>query len=160
MGIKPPENITELRRFLGMTNQLSKFSPHLAEQTKPLRDLLSSKNLYAWGDDQDRAFNKIKATLSWSEILARYDATRETILSADASFYGIGAVLRQRQQNGDQRPISYISRALTDTEQRYAQIEKEALGITWYAIPYWKTDHKILIPLFSSKPLNELPIQV
>ena len=167
VGIKPPENITELRRFLGMTNQLSKFSPHLADQTKPLRDLLSSKNLYVWGDDQDRAFNNIKETLSSSEILARYDAAQET---ADASSYGIGAVLRQRQQNGDLRPISYISRALTDTEQRYAQIEKEALGITWacerfqdYLIGmrfHIETDHKLLIPLFSSKPLNELPIRV
>ena len=151
-----------------MTNQLSKFSPRLAEQTKPLRDLLSSKNLYVWGDNQDRAFNKIKETLSSSEILARYDAALETILSADASSYGIGAVLRQRQQNGDLRPISYISRALTDTEQRYAQIEKEALGITCtcerfqdYLIGmrfHIETDHKPLIPLFSSKPLNELPI--
>ena len=41
--MKQPKNITELRRFLGMVNQLTKFSPHLADQTKPLRDLLRTK---------------------------------------------------------------------------------------------------------------------
>ena len=101
---------------------------------------------------------------------SRYDATREIVLSADASSCGTGAVLRQRQRNGDLQPISYISRALTDTEQRYAQIEKEALGITWACKKFQdyligmrfsiETDHKPLIPLLLSKPVNELPIRV
>lgn len=43
-----PKTVTEVRRFLGMINQLSKFSPHLANLTKPLRDLLSSKNQWSW----------------------------------------------------------------------------------------------------------------
>ena len=42
--MKTPTTVSELRRFLGMINQQSKFSPHLADQTKPLRDLLSKKN--------------------------------------------------------------------------------------------------------------------
>ena len=48
--MKPPSNVTELRRFLGMINQLSKFSPHLANKTQPLRALLSSKNHWSWGN--------------------------------------------------------------------------------------------------------------
>ena len=44
-----PTNITELRRLLGMTNQISKFTPHLSNMTKPLRDLSSTKNLWIWG---------------------------------------------------------------------------------------------------------------
>ena len=38
-----PTNITETRHFLGMVNQLNKFSPHLAKKTKPIRELLSTK---------------------------------------------------------------------------------------------------------------------
>lgn len=127
-GMKPPTNITELRRFLGMINQLNKFSPNLADRTKPLRDLLSKKNHWVWGDEQDKAFREIKESLSSEEVLARFDATLEIVVSADGSSYGLGAVLQQRQPNGELQPIAYISRAMTTTEQRYAQIEKEALG--------------------------------
>ena len=60
-----------------------------------------------------------------------FDPTRETIVSADASCYGLGAVLMQRQPEGTLKPVSYICRLLTPTEQRYAQIEKEALAFMW-----------------------------
>ena len=122
--MKPPSTVSELRRFLGMVNQQSKFLPHLADRTKPLRDLLSLKNQWRWGHEQQQAFDDLKRALSTSEVLALYDARHETTLSADASSYGLRAVLRQRQPDGSLRPIAYASRALTETEQRYSQIEK------------------------------------
>ena len=131
LGMKPPTNTPELRRFLGMVNQMTKFSPHMADTTKPLQDLLSQKNHWVWGGDQDKAYKEVKQSLSSAEVLAKYDVSRETVLSADASSYGLGAVLQQTQPNGELHPVAYISRALTSTEQRYTQIEKEALGITW-----------------------------
>ena len=95
--MKAPSNVSELRRFLGMVTQQSKFSPHLANATKPLRDLLSSKNQWIWGHDQQRAFESLKRALSSSEVLALYNAGHETIVSADASSYGLGAVMRQHR---------------------------------------------------------------
>ena len=59
-SMKPPCNITELRRFLGMANQLGKFSPHLAEYSQPLRELLHSKRVWVWGPEQEQAFQTIK----------------------------------------------------------------------------------------------------
>ena len=78
-------------------------------------------------------------------------------MSADASSYGLGAVLTQKLEDGERKAVAYISRALTPVEQRYAQIEKEALATTWacerlsdYLIGktfHIETDHKPLVPL-------------
>ena len=46
--------LSGVRRLLGMVNQLGKFSPLLAEHSKPIRDLLSSKNQFYWGPDQQK----------------------------------------------------------------------------------------------------------
>ena len=81
---------SELRRFLGMVNQLSKFQPQIAELSKPLRDPLSTKNHWSWSEAQDTF--ALKRSLTTTPTLAHYDARRETTLSTDASFYGLGAV--------------------------------------------------------------------
>ena len=165
-----PSDVSELRRFLGLVNQQSKFSPHLADKTKPLRELLSTKNQWTWGPSQEDAFLALKKSLTSSEVLAQYCVDCETVVSADASSYGLGAVLRQVQPDGSLRPIAYASRALTETEQRYAQIEKEALATTWACERFQQyllgksfkieTDHKPLVPILSSKMLNEVPIRI
>ena len=168
--MKEPTTVKEMQRFLGMANQLSKFTPHLAEITKPLRDLLSTKNQWTWGHAQKQAFSAVKEALTKSPILALFDPNLETTVSADASSYGLGAVLLQTQANGERRPVAYVSRSMTPTETRYAQIEKEALALTWACERYSdyliglhfniETDHKPLVPLFSAKLLDELPIRV
>ena len=76
----------------------------------------------------------------------------------------------QLQDDGEWCPVAYASQAMSPTEQRYAQIEKEALGITWaserftdYLIGlefYIETDHKPLVPLLSSRNLEDLPARV
>ena len=153
-----------------MCNQLSKFAPNLADKTKPLRQLLNKRSQWVWEQPQRSALREVKETLTTRPVLALFNQTRETIVSADASSYGLGAVLLQRQQDGELKPISYISRSLTPTEQRYAQIEKEALAFTWACERFADfllgmefhihTNHKPLVPLFGSKNLDELPIRV
>ena len=120
-AMKEPTNISELRRFLGMANQLAKFSPSMAETTKQLHDFLSNKNAWICGDSQRQAFKKVKQELCSAPTLGLYDSRLETLVSADASSYGLGAVLTQKQSDGSHRPVVYASRALTPTEQRYAR---------------------------------------
>ena len=104
-------------------------------------------------------------------MLALYSPNYETVVSADALSYGLGAVLTQRQPDtGLFRPVVYLSRSLTDTERRYSQIEKEALATTWacerlsnylIGLPFTvETDHKPLVPLLGTKALDELPPRV
>ena len=168
--VHTPKNAGDVRRFLGMINQLSKISPNLAEETQSLRELLSKERAWVWGEPQELAFCRLKKILTNAPVLAHFDPNRETIVSADASSYGLGAVLLQKQENGEFQPVAFISRSMTPTEQRYAQIEKEALAFTWacerltdYLMGltfHVQTDHKPLVPLFTTKHLEELPLRV
>ena len=113
---------------------------------------------------------QVKDILITSPVLALFDPSLETIVSADASSFGLGAVLMQRQMSGEQKPVAYILRSKLSTEQYYAQIEKEELAFTWacehfsgYIIGlkfHIETYHKPLVPLFSTKNLDELPARV
>ena len=60
----PPTNLTDLHRFLGMTNHLSKFIPNLADRTKTLRDLLIKDSEWIWGMPQQKAFEDVNCVLT------------------------------------------------------------------------------------------------
>ena len=123
-----PTDVSELRRFIGMVNHLGKFTPDLSTVIQPLRELLSKKNEWFWGPSQQVAFDNIKDMLSNTPVLALYKPELDTKVSADSSSYGLGAVLMQKNDS-QWRPVAYASRSLSETERRYAQIEKEALAM-------------------------------
>ena len=161
-----PTDVGHIRRFFGMANQLGKFSSTLSTFTQPVRDLLQKGDQWVWGPSQRAAFDAVKEELSKTPVLALYDPDRPTTVSADASLFGLGAVLLQ-EIDGVNRPVAYASRAMTPTEQRYSQIDKEALVTTWslerfndylYGMLFHvETDHKPLVTLLSSKKnLDEL----
>ena len=90
-----PTNITELQRFMGMVNQLMKFIPSLADSNAPLRHLLCKDTMWVWDQPQQSAFEQIKELLTSPPVLVHYDPKRPTVIAADASNTGIGAVLLQ-----------------------------------------------------------------
>ena len=127
---------------------------------------MSTKCTWTWGPAQEESFKTAKAELTKPTILSLYDPGAETKLSSDASSYGLGAVLLQLHQDG-WKPVVYASRSLTETERCYAQIEKEALAITWacekfseYILGKQEMDHKPLVSLLCSKHLDDLPPRV
>ncbi|BES97121.1 Hypothetical Protein NTJ_09935 [Nesidiocoris tenuis] len=163
--IPAPKDLPELRRFLGMYNYLSKFIGMSAHISQPLRELLKSSSDYVWGQPQEEAFQKMKNVISSSPVLKSFHPSAPTRLSADASSYALGAVLEQ-EFDGKYHPITYISRSMTLTEQGYAQIEKEALAVSWACERLSMyltglqftilTDHKPLVQLLGSKAIHEL----
>lgn len=127
---RDPQTVEELRSFLGLVNYLGKFIPDLATLTTPLRRLLKKNIPFSWGKEQQHAFSKIKDILSNPKNLGYYSPLDKTIVIADASPTGLGAVLIQ-ESDGRKRVICYISKGLSETEQAYAQNEKEALALVW-----------------------------
>ena len=121
----PPEDKQQLRRFMGMTNYLQKFAPHLSQITAPLRMLLKDNTEFKWDSSiHGKCFTPVKKIITEAPVLKFYNPTDEVTIQCDASQYGLGACL---MQNG--HPIAYASRSLTNTESNYAQIEKERLAI-------------------------------
>ena len=163
--METPKSVSELCRFLGMVNQLGKFSPSIAELSKPLQELLSAKKAWFWTPSQDKDFTNLKKDLTTPNILTMYDPSADTAISADASFHGLGAVLLQKVQ-GQWHPVAYASPSMTCTESQYSQIEKEALAATWACekfttyiqektIPL-EMDHKPVVFLLSHQHLDKL----
>ena len=169
LQMKPPTTVSELRRFMGMVNQLGKFSQQLATISQPLRALLSKQAVWTWNKTHEASFQAVKDELTKSPVLALYDPKAATKVSADASSYGLGAVLLQKHQEG-WRTVAFASCSISEVEQRYSQIEKGALACTWASEKFAnyligmsfsvETDHKPLIPLLSTKHLNSLPPRV
>ena len=92
-----------------MINHQQKFIENLSEKTLPLRDFLSGKNEWLWGSAQEEAFTRLKKDMAQAPGLAHYCTEKETIVSADASSYGLGAVVFQVQDDGTQKRVAYAS---------------------------------------------------
>ena len=121
----PPQNVASLV-FIGMVNYLKKFSSVLSELSEPLRRLCKSGVEWAWESEQQNAFEAIKQVITTLPVLAYFDKTKKHTIQCNSSKKGLGAVLLQ-----ESKPVMYVSRALTETEQRYSNIEREILAIVF-----------------------------
>ena len=161
-----PTNITDLRSFLGLVEQLAGFSKEVAEKMQPLRPLLSSKADFIWTNDHDKAFEESKACLLKAPILATFDPSRPTMLQTDASrTKGLGCALLQKDHEGRWRLIEANSRFISETEARYAMVELELLGVKWamkklhnylFGLPQFEliVDHQPLISILNKQTLD------
>ena len=121
----PPEDKKGVARLLGFLNYVAKFIPDLSSITQPIRELLKKECPFSWNHEQEIAFQLIKKRMTSALVLAFYDVKKPVTVSCDVSNFGLGAVLQEK------KPIAYASRALTDTEKRYAQIEKQLLAVVY-----------------------------
>jgi hypothetical protein len=163
-----PKDVTALRSFLGLANQLSCFLPDAAHATMKMRQLLKKKNAFAWLPDHEREFEAAKKLLVSASIVRYFDPSLDTVLLADASrLYGIGFALMQTAEDGSSRLIRAGSTSLSPTQSRYATIELELLAIE-HAVSkcafYLKgmhrpfkviTDHRPLVGVLQ-KPLHDV----
>ena len=128
----PPTTTHAVRSFLGMATYCAKFIPHFSDVSEPLRKLTKKDQPFLWGKEQERSFYTIKNLLTSTKVMVYFDPNKETKLVTDASPSGLSAILMQNTPGiKDQRVVAYASRALTDVERWYSQIEREALAVIW-----------------------------
>ena len=160
-----PKNVTELRSFLGLVNYYGRFVPNLGSGLHPLNRLLRKGAAWAWTKKCQEAFDSVKAVLGSQQVLAHYDPSLPLSMAADASAYGVGAVISQQCQDGSERPVAFASRTLTPSECNYSQLEKEPLALIFgvkrfHTYLYGRrftllTDHKPLTTILG--PHNAIP---
>ena len=157
-----PTDAKAVQRLLGCVNYLARYLPKLADVSAPLRQLTMKDAPWVWDAPQEDAYQAILKLITTAPVLRYYDVTQEVTLQNDASERGLGATLMQEGQ-----PVTFASKALSKTEQGYAQIEKECLAIVFACERFdqylhgrdkirVQTDHKPIVSIFK-KPLHHAP---
>ena len=109
----------------------ARFIPSFAIIASPLWDLTKAYAKWKWGITEEDAFQAVKMQPTQAPVMAFFKQGAETRITTDAYPIGIGAVLEEKQEDGQYRPVHYASRKLTPPESRYSQFEKEALAVKW-----------------------------
>nr|CAD2143860.1 unnamed protein product [Meloidogyne enterolobii] len=150
-----PTNLKEIKRVVGMASFYRRHIPKFSHWVEPLTRLTKKEVKFEWGEEQQKAFNKIKELLTNYPILKFPDYSKPFHIFTDASMVGQAGVLMQRdEENKTYSAISYCSRTLSASERKWPAVQIE-LGAIIYALREFKpyifmsdielhTDHKPL----------------
>ncbi|GFW62057.1 retrovirus-related Pol polyprotein from transposon 412 [Trichonephila clavipes] len=125
---KRPENLRELRSFLGLCTYYRKFVKGFSNIARPLHKLTESKQKFQWTKECEDSFLQLKEALTSSPILIYPQTDKPFILDTDASNESVGAVLSQ-EIDGQERVVAYWSKFLSKPERNYCVTRKELLAI-------------------------------
>ena len=161
-----PKNVTELRSFIGLVQYYTRFSSTFSTILFPLNQLTHKNTPWKWTNKHTKVFNEIKRIMQSDSFLIHYDPNLPLVLATDASPYGVGAILSHICPDGSERPIKMASQTFTETQRKYAQIDKEAFAIVYGIKKFYQylfgnkfilyTDHAPLVQIFS--PSKCLPV--
>ena len=105
-----PKTQKNVRQFLGKINFYNKYVKDSAIILDPLHNLLRKNQKFIWTNECEESFDKIKLLLCSEPVLGIFDPKLKIKIYTDASIKGIGAILKQPQENGEEKPIAYFSR--------------------------------------------------
>ena len=91
--------------------------------------MLQANNAWKWTQECAKAFKRAKDQVTSAKVLVHYDPTLPIIIAAEASAYGIGAIISCIFYDGNEKPIPFASHMLTQCERNYIQLEKEVLSL-------------------------------
>ena len=160
-----PTNKTEVRSFMGLANYYGHFIPNFASKAEQINKTLRKTNEpFEFPKQAKNAFKRIKQSLTEAPCLRHPDFDKEFSLHTDACATGLGAILSQRNEEGQEIVISYASRAMIGNEKNYGATNLELLAVVW-ATEHFKqyllgkrfllnTDHSALKMLLKSDEIS------
>lgn len=154
-----PQNVSQLRTFLGMINFYRPHMPHAVQFQEILQRYIhkskrNDKTPIEWSQEADEAFQQCKLSLQNAVMLAYPLPTVPISLYADASNTCIGAVLQQFAE-GNWKPLAYFSKKLTGAQMKYSTYDKELLAV-YLSVQHFRYLHegRELIVFTDHKPLT------
>ena len=125
-----PKSVKQVQSFLGVANFLRRFVPNFSTIVKPLTDLTkSSITTFEWTTDLATAFANLKELIVQETLLSYPDPQAPFYIETDASLWAAGAVLLQKDNLGQLKPVSFWSRKFSPAEANYATPDRELLAI-------------------------------
>jgi hypothetical protein len=125
-----PQNVTQLKGFLGLANYYRRFIDGFASLASPLYELLRKGEEFVWSQARLISFQKLKEALTKAPCLYAPNHRLPFILQTDASGVGISGILSQEVE-GETHPVGYVSRQLNKAERNYSPTEWECLAVVW-----------------------------
>lgn len=155
-----PKTQKNIRQFLGKINFYHEYLPNSAIILEPLHNLLRKNQKFVWSTDCQKSFEQVKQLLCSQPVLEIFDHNLPINIYTDASLEGIGAVLKQTQPNGKDKPVAYFSKKLNNVQKKKKAIYLECLAIK-EAIKYWQywLIGKSFTVYSDHKPLENLNIK-
>ena len=142
---KRPENVTEVRSFIGFCSYYRRFIKDFAGIAKPLHQITKKKSLFTWDLECHNAFEKLEEALTDSSVLKHPDYNSPFIVDTDASDNSLGAVF-SNIVDGVEYPVAFASRVLTAAECRYSTKKREALAVIqamkWFKPYIWELNFR------------------
>ena len=149
-----PKTQKQVKRFLGMASYYRKFIPNYSSITEAINRLLKKNSKFVWNEKCQNSFTLIIYYLTHPPLLSFPNFKKDFFLQTDASGVGLGAVLVQLDNTGNEKVLGYASRLLKDAEKNYSATEIECLAIVWateHFRPYLYGRH---FKIYSDQPIG------
>ena len=142
-----PRMVTKVCQSLGFTGYYRYFVPKYSEVACPLLDLTKKTTPWHWDDEQQTAFSTLKNLMCASPILIQPDFNKQFFLQADASAYGVGAILSQKGEHLSpslakrhkpvRHSVAYYSTTFSPTKRNYNIYKRELLAMM-KSLAHWR----------------------
>jgi hypothetical protein len=127
-----PNNVTEVRSFLGAAQYWRKCIANFSSIATPLHPVTSIKQVFQWGGKQQKAFDTLKEKINSAPVLSLPNLRQPFEIQTDASNYVMGAVLLQHG-----KPICFYSETFIGIVINYPTYDKELYALV-QSVKKWK----------------------